>query len=283
MQSPVRLSHAFCPRRVPPPIPTRSVMWDIANCRPALHGFLLLFGLFGLFQAFIGAQEAHSQVASIATLRSDDAIAVLQKSLHAMNDHDISSSDMQCAVNGNVLAQEQSSQTAQPRQWQENLHQILTHANSSIKPSSGTDTISSTVKFQQIAVSNANLQAWMHLPQYALSRLLLDHSFSLKTRILTDGRVLLTAVKTIQGIQVTQTKQVWYFSSSTGLPTQVDYSLVNPKSNSYVIQRSIEYGQFSQFSGIVSPREYVVHSIATANQRWIVNSIQCAVLAPDSN
>lgn len=246
---------------------------------------LLFSGLLLLVLPGIGTHSARSQTANTKVLRSEDALSFLQSSLQAMHDNSISNSDFQCVVQGTKVTSAQSTRPAQSvqSQWQRPLHQILMPSSASMQQSSATAVTQENFRMLQIRGSNASLQAWMEFPQYALSRLLLDTSYSLTIRKMKDGTTVLTAFKTVQGTPITVTKQIWSFSSSSLLPTKVAYSLPNPRSPLFSVQRSIDYGEFEQFNGIMSPQQYVIHTVANPDQQVSVSGLQCTPSTSTSN
>lgn len=261
-------------------VTTRSVI--VVDSRPQK---LFSSGLLLLVLSGIGTHSARSQTANTKALRSEDAVSFLRSSLQAMHDNSISNSDFQCIAQGSKVTSEQGTQPNQSvqSQWQRPLHQVLMLSGASMQQSSATAVTPEDLRMLQIRGSNASLQAWMEFPQYALSRLLLDTSYSLAIRKIKDGTTVLTTFKTVQGTPITVTKQVWNFPSSGLLPTKVAYSLPNPRSPSFSLQRSIDYGEFEQFSGIMSPRQYVIHTVANPDEQVSVSELQCTPSTSKSN
>ncbi|WP_213804949.1 hypothetical protein [Granulicella sp. dw_53] len=281
MRISVRLLRRSCPLATSSSIPTRETSREFSLCDGIQHKLFALFGLAFLVQAFIYEPKMHCQTANMDAVRSDDAIAFLQNSLHAMNDHNISNGNFTCSVRGVISRSNQS--TTPVAQWSETLQQNL---RQSVNATTGQESVASATAVSanalQVGISNTNLDAWMHFPQYAISRLSLDPSFSLKLQRLKDGSAVLTAIRTLRGIEITQTRQIWYFSVSTFLPTKVVYFLSNPKNNRFTIQKSIEYGGFEELGRMQLPKQYVTHTPSIADKTTTISGVECALFSENS-
>ncbi len=189
-----------------------------------------------------------------------------------MNAINFSASNLGCSITGTTS--DQSGQ-ATSKEWNEDLYATLIPSELTLQKS---ESPSETLASQQLRTRNVRLEAWLHHPQYALTRLLRDPSFSLKLRELKDGGTQLVVTETRAARLIPPATQVWSFSSASLLPTRVDYSIVNPKHSSLYLQRSIEYDGFREFEGIMSPTQEILRTGSNLVRQRTINNVSCAPL-----
>ncbi len=263
-----RLLYLFCPSICIAPLPNS---FQIKVRQRTSRNFILFFGLVLIVLQSFSGRIAYGQTAGPNALRSDEAITFLQSSLHVIGAVDASVSNLSCSVTGELSNQSGGSAA---REWSESLYTSLMPSPTSLQSGSKSDTIEN----QQLRIRNARLEAWLHHPNFALNRLLQDPSFALELHKLSDGRIQLVATETRAGKPIPPASQTWYFSPGDQLPIRVEYSLVNPKHNSFFLQRSIEYVGFKQFGEIKSPTQDIIRTGSSLSKERTITDMHCTPL-----
>jgi hypothetical protein len=131
---------------------------------------------------------------------------------------------------------------------------------------------------QKITSTNLALEAWMHNPQYAFSRILQDPTIALQLYRLQDGSIQLVSAEELNGRLIPSLTQIWHFSPTDMRPKRVNYIVINPKHGSLSVRKSIEYSDFKQFDGIMSPTHLKILAGTNVLEQRTINDIHCIPL-----
>lgn len=268
------LQDLFCFSVIPHSNTVPITRQQLSTLQRAQRSFAFILGSLVLIQGGAGVSEACGQGDGAAILRSGDAITLLQRSLRAMNDKNISSENVNCTLSGNLQVSGREERSSSIQQ-----NEILWSSTSGTSATSNYSAAAihsqSMSSSQRIGIANARIQTIVRYPQYALSRLLSDTSISLKLQPQSDGRIVLEAIQTFHNVPVAHSLQRWYFSPDSPLPAKVEYLLENPKTPAYAVSESIQYGSFQQYDGILSPSDEIIHVVSGETHHVTVTALAC--------